>query len=161
MFAPPVLPTITSVYERCDASTALNLPCSCHISPRLGSCQWAEGCSPGKCQICLHTDDDTNPSRKFLSALALDGDSKSLFCLRTGCWHLLSECQLYSCLPQNFVTSRGARPPLPDGSGTGSSCSLCSFSLFFDRSAASGRSTWCCCLIPTSLLGGLCRHPWL
>lgn len=62
-----------------------------------------EGCSTGKCQIWLHID-DTNSSGKFLSALALDGDSKSLFCLRTGCWHLLSQCQLYSCLPQNFLS---------------------------------------------------------
>lgn len=105
-----------------------------------------EGCSTGKCQIWLHID-DTNSSGKFLSALALDGDSKSLFCLRTGCWHLLSQCQLYSCLPQISVTSRGARPPLPDSSGTGSSCSL-QFLPFFDRSAASGRGEAHVTLLP-------------
>lgn len=138
---PPHHQLITSVYAMCDASTALNLPCSCHISPRLGSCQWAEGCSTRKCQIWLHID-DTNPSRKFLSALALDGDSKSLFCLRTGFWHLLSECQLYPCLPQNFL-SPAVVPGHPSPMALApAAAAVCSFSLFFDRSAASlGRST--------------------
>lgn len=97
-------------------------------------------CSTGKSQIRLHMD-DTNAPRKFLSVLALDGDSKSLFCLRTGCWHLLSQCQLYSCLSQNFLSpAMVLGHPSPKALAP-AAAAVCSFSLFFDRSAASGRGT--------------------
>lgn len=143
VFLPPCCPYLpwlfTAVCRNGDAHPALKLfyplPSFKYLFPLdSGTFRGKRDAAPGSVKLCFALMTQIN-LESFFPVFALDDECELLFCLRTVCWHHLSQCQLYSCLRQGFLL-QAVVPRLPSPMALASTAvAVCSFSLFFDHSA--------------------------